>query len=407
MGSRGKRGFYGIGRVVAELAHVLASTSCQAFNQTVEPVEINSPQLAPFNFSGFLMYSRLHRRFFTATLDSSSAADLDSLVIRIDRKTSVASLGPGFLVSAARPRLMARYGRGLRNQHLQLVPIIHDLFPLIDEHDKPSFIFKSRFLRHNKWIMANASLVISNSYFTADTLRDCFQRGLLPILPPVSVLPLAHEFGLSCRSRSEAYMDIQPVKGMVVLPEMMSYVLLVGPRLGRRNLQAVLEALTLLHASGRPFPKVVLAGAKRKSTSRALASKAFCSVRQSVVELPTPSQDDLKRLYSGALALVMPSYIEGWGLPAAEALWLGTPVLAADIPVMHEVCGPLARYFPPDKPALLANLLADLLADPQGRLDWVASVISAKSRLRSWHQVGCELNEILNRFFTPPDSGSG
>ena len=52
--------------------------------------------------------------------------------------------------------------------------------------------------------------------------------------------------------------------------------------------------------------------------------------------LPTPS---LKRLMGGARALLMPSFGEGYGLPVVEALALGVPVIASDIPVFHEVGG--------------------------------------------------------------------
>ena len=47
----------------------------------------------------------------------------------------------------------------------------------------------------------------------------------------------------------------------------------------------------------------------------------------------------LAELYRGALALVMPSLEEGFGLPVAEAMACGTPVIASDIPALREVGG--------------------------------------------------------------------
>ena len=52
----------------------------------------------------------------------------------------------------------------------------------------------------------------------------------------------------------------------------------------------------------------------------------------------------LAELYRGALALVMPSLEEGFGLPVAEAMACGTPVIASDIPALREVAGDAALY---------------------------------------------------------------
>jgi glycosyltransferase involved in cell wall biosynthesis len=52
-------------------------------------------------------------------------------------------------------------------------------------------------------------------------------------------------------------------------------------------------------------------------------------------------------LVAGAAALLMPSRAEGFGLPVAEAMALGTPVLATDLPVYREFAGDYPVYLPP------------------------------------------------------------
>jgi glycosyltransferase involved in cell wall biosynthesis len=69
---------------------------------------------------------------------------------------------------------------------------------------------------------------------------------------------------------------------------------------------------------------------------------------------------ELARLYAGATALVLPSHLEGFGLPPAEALAAGTPAVLGDLPVFRELLGDDGALYvrPGDAPGLAAALLA-------------------------------------------------
>ena len=62
------------------------------------------------------------------------------------------------------------------------------------------------------------------------------------------------------------------------------------------------------------------------------------------------SDEELLRLYHQAECFIFPSIYEGFGLPPLEAMACGCPVLAADIPVVHEVCADAVEYFDPHDP---------------------------------------------------------
>lgn len=60
------------------------------------------------------------------------------------------------------------------------------------------------------------------------------------------------------------------------------------------------------------------------------------------------SDDDLARALNLAVCFLFPSRIEGFGIPAVEAMTFGCPVVAASAPCLPEVCGDGALYAGPD-----------------------------------------------------------
>ena len=66
-----------------------------------------------------------------------------------------------------------------------------------------------------------------------------------------------------------------------------------------------------------------------------------------MVEAAGLSTAGLVELVAGARGLLMPSFAEGYGIPIVEALSLGTPVVASDIPVHREIAGGHAAFLHP------------------------------------------------------------
>jgi glycosyltransferase involved in cell wall biosynthesis len=76
------------------------------------------------------------------------------------------------------------------------------------------------------------------------------------------------------------------------------------------------------------------------------------------------TDDDLAALYSDALALVLPSFSEGFGLPALEALACGTPVLASRAGAVAEVIGAAGLTFDPHRPSEIGQQICRLANEP-------------------------------------------
>ena len=126
----------------------------------------------------------------------------------------------------------------------------------------------------------------------------------------------------------------------------------VGSNIPRKRIDVLLGAFAGVR---RVWPKarlIKVGGALNPDQSRLAAD---LGVADAIVTLPFFSPRDpadratLAAVYRRATLALQPSDAEGFGLPVAEALACGTPVLASDIPVLREVGGAAASYAPVGK----------------------------------------------------------
>jgi glycosyltransferase involved in cell wall biosynthesis len=102
----------------------------------------------------------------------------------------------------------------------------------------------------------------------------------------------------------------------------------------------------------------------------------------------------IPELIQQAGLLVFPTWCESFGLPLAEALAMGAPAVAADIPACREVGADAASYYAPGESASLADAIGDLLANPD-KSAALSAAAYARGQQFSWHANAEAVRETL------------
>lgn len=102
----------------------------------------------------------------------------------------------------------------------------------------------------------------------------------------------------------------------------------------------------------------------------------------------------LHALYAHALALVMPSWLEGFGLPPLEAAGHGVPSVVTDLPVFRETLGAGALFVPPGDAGALADALLRIAGEPDLR-NRLAAAAGARLAPMTWDRAADELRGVL------------
>jgi len=162
------------------------------------------------------------------------------------------------------------------------------------------------------------------------------------------------------------------------------YLLSVSTLEPRKNLQTLLDALPLVREMTGEAVTLALVGRLGWGYS-SLQGKAS-RLGDHVVQLGHVDRSSLLGLYSKARLFVSPSIYEGFGLPPLEAMSVGCPVLASDIPAHREVLKNAAHYFRPMDVQSLAAKLAALWTDDVAR-DAMSRAGKQVSGGYSWRQT--------------------
>jgi glycosyltransferase involved in cell wall biosynthesis len=133
--------------------------------------------------------------------------------------------------------------------------------------------------------------------------------------------------------------------------------LFIGTLQPRKNLGTLLDAYALLSARCPDAPHLRVAGRAEASADpwlQRMAERPLASRVDYVGYVPDSAR---RAVFEGASVLIVPSWHEGFGLPALEAMALGVPVIASNRGALPEVLGDAGVLVSPEDPEALAEAI--------------------------------------------------
>jgi glycosyltransferase involved in cell wall biosynthesis len=213
------------------------------------------------------------------------------------------------------------------HRNLKRVFFIHDTIPC----DFPEFCRDDEGARHLLRIrnaFRYGTHLVVNSDYTKQRLDDWRKRLGEKVLP-IEVIPIGVDQGLLDYTHNDAARTDSKRPYFVILGT-------IEPRKNHALIldiwQSFVNALTK-----EAVPELLIIGKRGWENEAVFKTLDHCeSLRGHVREMNHVSDDELWPLLKGARAMLFPSFVEGWGMPLVEALTLGVPVIASDIPAFHE-----------------------------------------------------------------------
>ncbi len=260
-------------------------------------------------------------------------------------------------------------------------PVVLTFFDMQEEFLPGNFTWRARWARRllHRHGVRRARLVLAPSRFTADCLRTRYgtPESKLRVVPP-GVAPAYYQ-----APRADDAATLRARYDLVVG----AYALYPAHPWPHKNHALLMRAWAHWSAQAADTPTLVCTGRLVGEPQRLTALAAEAGLRSDRLrDLGFVPEDDLPLLLRGARLLVFPSLFEGFGLPVAEALAAGCPVLCADIPPLRELSDGAARLVAPRSERAWSAALGALWNDADARAT-LAAVGRRRAEALRWERL--------------------
>lgn len=230
-----------------------------------------------------------------------------------------------------------------------------------------------------RWCLRWTDLVI--------TISESSKRDIVEFLnvPPdrVWVTPLASRYSAFEVPSQAVYKELETT---VNYDFSKPYILFVSTLEPRKNVVALIQAFNYLKSKVDVDHNLVLIGRKGWQYGPIFEAIAQSPWHQQIYHLDYLSDSLVAHFYRRADVFAYPSFYEGFGLPALEAMTLGCPVVTANTSSLPEVVGDAALMVDPADPVELADRLQQVICDRALHADLVQRG-KARAATFSWERT--------------------
>ncbi len=276
------------------------------------------------------------------------------------------------------------FPRAFRWRHgrpdIRTIFMVHDTIPL----EYPELVAEETFRAHQRLVVKTAkyaNTLIVPTQSAGKSLREALSRHRAREIA-IHALPLPID---DLFSRM-----VNPVKELRNLP----YFMICGAVEPRKNHRLLLEVWReLIRRHDDKTPKLIVAGSPGFASQEIIREMVDDTALSRHILLASGlSSPAMAQMMAGARAVLMPSVIEGFGLPPGEALSVGTPALVSDIPAHREAVGLAGQFLPPNNRDPWVDAIEALMDDTYFR----ASRAAAQGfKPRRWDDYMSDVTAVL------------
>ncbi len=274
---------------------------------------------------------------------------------------------------AKRPDVFLAMSQAMPRFHpFRTIGFIHGLDFLPEFH-----LVRTAKMKHDtSYLLKHAQKIITTSGYLKNEIKKLYGKNNASIIP----------LGVN----TKIFQGVKPYFKKT------PYFLFVGTLKPSKNIPILLESFAEFLKHTQLRYSLLLVGSnfwldkKIEEFSRKLHIEKYISV------VPSQDQGMLAKYYKGAIALVMPSLYEGFGLPALEAMAAGCPVISSSVGALPEVIGGAGLLAEPLDYKKFAKHMEMIATDKRLREELIERGIK-KSKEYSWKNYARQVLDIIEK----------
>lgn len=258
------------------------------------------------------------------------------------------------------------------NTGIKLAYVVYDLIPIYQQHTFGPGLTE-RYSQYLFRILKNANYLFPISESShRDVLKYADELGITR-LPVIKTVRLGDDIPGDETATTPTF-----------IKDPASFTMTVGTIEARKNHTEIYYAYKLAASKGIELPDMYIIGSPGWLTGDIIYFiQHDADVKDKITIIHNVSDEELSWMYKHALFTVYPSQYEGWGLPIAESLALGTPCIASNTSSMIEIApAEYVDYISPFDTAELMNKMAHY-AKPKNSQE-KRRIIQSGYKLHSW-----------------------